>query len=271
MSELIKKAYFKNAAGIIQTAKLYTTLTETQGQGVSIIVDDIQAYMKYAEATDTSATAVRIKLSDGSIKAVLSQAQIPYGSITYTTNGTFTPPAGVTKVRVSMTGGGGGGGGYYYGNTGIGGNGGNTSFGTYMTAIGGTGGGASDNGIGGGRDINGGIPTFLWNISGQPGQLNGGPGQGGLGYGGGGGGLYRRTTNGPNGGNGGSQGGSGTYSGNCTGGGSGAWMIGKVIELNSDGTIPIIIGTGGMWWNNTVRSGQGAQGIAFVEWGGDIE
>lgn len=38
MAELIKKAYFKNAKGIEQSAKLYTTLDEVSGQGVAVKV-----------------------------------------------------------------------------------------------------------------------------------------------------------------------------------------------------------------------------------------
>ena len=133
MAELAKKIYFKNSIGNIQSAKLYTTLSEVQNQGVPIIVDSVQAYMKYGELNDAQATNAIVKLSNGNIASILVQANIPYGQIAYTAPGnyTFAVPMGVSVVRVTLKAGGGGGGGgvawvddgmkAYGGNGGVGG------------------------------------------------------------------------------------------------------------------------------------------------------
>ena len=80
--------------------------------------------IKFSDAT-TQTTAPLI------IPGVFGQA--------FTSNGTFTIPAGVTALKVTAVGGGGGGGGG--GSGGTGGTGGTTSFGAYCTATGGVGGG----------------------------------------------------------------------------------------------------------------------------------
>lgn len=199
----------------------------------------------------------------------------------YTTPGTytFTVPTGVRKVRVSMSGGGGGGGGLYgnlvsvaYGN---GGDGGASYFGTYLSAAGGVGGGNSERGIGRGKDVSGEIPSVFWGINGQPGQLNGYAGAGGAGYGGGGGGLCTSGYWRPGGitkaaGTGGSAGSNGTFT-NVSGGGGGQWIVGRLVEVSANLSIPITVGAGGVWWDNQVRSGCGASGIVLIEWGGDIK
>ena len=68
MAEFVKKAYFKNSQGATQSAKIYTTLTEVQNQGISIIVDGLQGYIKYAEMADPNATSARIITKSTALK-----------------------------------------------------------------------------------------------------------------------------------------------------------------------------------------------------------
>lgn len=116
MAELIKKAYLKNAIGVTQSAKLYTTLTEVNNQGIPVTVDGTRCYLRYGNISDPQATSARVKFLNDETKAILSQAQIPYGSQTYNSTGIFTIPTGVTRIKVTVKGAGGGrGGNAYYG------------------------------------------------------------------------------------------------------------------------------------------------------------
>lgn len=115
-------------------------------------------------------------------------------------SGTYTVPAGVTRIRVYIVGGGGGGG---SDSGGTGGTGGDSSFGAFVagggtggaTSVGGgggNGGGTGCNGSAGGSEGdsggNGGSSGGNGGGGGGPG-VDGGGGQGGNGGGGGGGGL----------------------------------------------------------------------------------
>ncbi len=139
----------------------------------------------------------------------------------FTTNGTFTIPTGVTRIRVDIVGGGGGGGKSGSGGNGgggggwrfgvfdvtpevnyivtvgsggsggsgnIGGNGGNTSFGSLMTADGGKGNGVGGGSIGGNGGFNGTGGSIGCN--GGVGGSSGGNYSGGGGKSGGNGGSY---------------------------------------------------------------------------------
>lgn len=381
MAELIKKAYFKNKSGIVQSAKLYTTLDEVQGQGVPVVIGGIQGYMKYGETTDSNATSARIKRYDNLIPvakrkfegwftygksivtlshgiampewrtteatriqtsggssdtklytsniippigtkcalrclvknqgtkpmviatnlgtyvtvnigeakavfsnavgngsgafqflckttnigdsmdiiaykpemyysdelnkdwAILSQAQVPYGSQTYAANGTFTVPDGITKVKVTVKGAGGGGGGslwviddsderkYFINSGGNGGRGGLsvqtltvTPGVQYPVTVGSGGsGGSNDRNSPAGSGAGGGTSSFLTVSA--------------TGGGGGGGGSYESS---------GSSGTNGSPAGAGANGGSGSSGVGN--------------GNGGI----------GANGSVLIEWGGDI-
>ena len=202
-------------------------------------------------------------------KALLSQAEIPYGLQVFYSSGTFVPPANVRRVRVSMCGGGGGGlmfwgwSQIYYGSNG----GGDSSFGTYLVAKGGNR-GEIDSGKGGGAEITGTIPSVFYSVSGGYGGFR--TGKPGVGYGGGG---ASGTSQAETGGNGGACGGDGTVSGYSGGGGSGQYIINKVITLSDDRAIFVNIGNGGAKGdagNNSWMGGVGAQGLIFIEWGGSI-
>ena len=155
----------------------------------------------------------------------------------FTSNGTFTVPAGVTAVKVSATGGGGGGGG-----TSNGGAGGSSSFGGLVVGGGGAGGGRGfDNGTecvtatgpAGGASTN--IPYQYSNFS--LAGSRGNPGNGGAG--------------------------SPSF---CTGGGGGTGSqgVGYVTGLTPGANITVTIGAGGTAGGGGSTVGQ--PGAIAVEW-----
>ena len=110
MAELYKKLYIKNTEGVTQSAKLYSTTSESQTPYLSLKVDNINCYASLTDVSDSRATSGRIKKSDGTILAIGESGVSPYGYSLFTTSGSFTVPSGVTKLRVTCIGGGAGGG-----------------------------------------------------------------------------------------------------------------------------------------------------------------
>ena len=108
MAQLNKTLHIKKS-GTEQTAKLYTTTTETGGTYGFLKVDGQQAYYALGASSDGRATYGRVKKS-GTEHAILNSGQIPYHKDNYTTAGTYswTCPQGVTRVKVTVAGGGGG-------------------------------------------------------------------------------------------------------------------------------------------------------------------
>lgn len=106
-------------------------------------------------------TSGNVLTSNGSGWASSAPAYIGGRGQVFTSTGTFTVPAGVTAVQVTVIGGGGGAGGSYSGRGAVaytGGTGGTSSFGAYCSATGGAGsysfGGGSAGGSGVSGDIN---------------------------------------------------------------------------------------------------------------------
>ncbi len=189
------------------------------------------------------------------------------GTQTFTSNGTFIVPVGVTSVLVNMSGGGGGGGmqwSWVCGVSQFGTSGGTTSFGGLLVALGGfVGNGGSDPALGGAAGGAGGV-------SGSPGGWSWGGAGGGSLFGSGGTGFYRipNTQDFPGtGGNGYGAGGGGGITGG--GGGGGAAFSGRVLTVVSGQIIPVTVGTGGLA-NIAVcpqfSSGAGATGFVSVSW-----
>lgn len=182
----------------------------------------------------------------------------------FTSSGTFTVPAAVTAVKVTVIGGGGGGAG-----DGAAGTGGTSSFGAYCSATGGTasiGGGSNTGGTGSGGDLNqiggtgqpfasgaAGVSSVPFRFSDFTNNQIGVPGTGAFGSGGGytGNGLQTPTGYG--------SGGYGTF----TGGGGGGIAIKYATGLTPGGTVSVTVGSGG-----TAGSGgsAGTAGIVVVEW-----
>lgn len=181
-------------------------------------------------------------------------------SKTYTSNGTFTVPAGVTEVYI--TGGGAGGGGAGGGGTAQGGAGGITSFGTLLSLPGGQGGYAGNNGIGA--------------LSGGPGGSHGGTPIGSMRPDGGNAGWYSGGYGSVYAVNASTFGGNGAYcsgGGGCngSGGGAGDFVINKEIIVTPSTTYPITIGLGGVGGSfansgYTTTGGKGGNGLLIIEW-----
>jgi len=189
--------------------------------------------------------------------------------ITATGSGTYTPAAGVVRIRVRMCGGGGGAAGS--GGGGAGTNGGTTTFGSW-TAIYGSGGSASLAGGVGGSGGAAGTGTLITRISGGQGTglMNvsyaaGGPG-GVNPFGGGGSGSYNGSTGGAaaaNTGGGGGGGGGGNGIGSGTGGGAGEYVE---FYVTAPSITTYTVGAGGSGGTaNGYTGGAGAAGIIIIE------
>ena len=175
-------------------------------------------------------TAGQVLTSNGAAAAPSWQNAAANGLLlnvqVFTSSGTYTRTAGVTRAVVIAVGGGGGSGASGGGN---GGTGGTTSFGSHVTAVGGVGGVGASGGAAGGAGGSGGTGALLA-IRGAPGENTGGNGGG---QGGG-------SSSGPVGVRGGGA------SGNATGGGGGGQGETAIDYITSVGaTETVTIGAGG--------------------------
>ena len=109
MATLAKKIYMKNSAGTQQTALIYSTTGESGSPNLPLKVDGVQGYACLVGTSDTRATSGRVKRPDGNQYAIGTSGVPVYGYGYYTSNGSFTVPAGVTLLRVTCVGGGAGG------------------------------------------------------------------------------------------------------------------------------------------------------------------
>lgn len=200
---------------------------------------------------------------------VISAALAAHGQQLFTTNGTFTVPAGVFSIRVECWGSGAGGGGYGVGDT-AGGNGNATTVGSVCTANGGTGGtGAAAGAIalgGAGGVVAGAVGTL---------KLSGGPGFAGntnssvTGGGGVGGTAPRGNADNENpapAGAGGAGGGANASQQGAGGGGSGGYSEAQVTTTPSS-TFTVTLGTAGTAGTGGTANGQaGGAGEVLVSW-----
>lgn len=140
MAILAKKLYIRLANGTQWACKAYSTIGEANNRAIYTVMDGTQGYVAIGSTGDRKATNGRVSRSDGTW-AILHTATPNYGAALYTSNGTFTVPANVYKLRVTCVGGGAGGaifpGWNTYGNYGVnytmyGYAGGNTGFGSYV-------------------------------------------------------------------------------------------------------------------------------------------
>ena len=109
MATLAKKIQMKNSAGAAQTALIYSTTTESGEPNLPVKVDGVQGYACLVGTSDTRATSGRVKSSGGAQYAIASKGVPAYDHALYTTSGSFTVPANITKLRVTCVGGGAGG------------------------------------------------------------------------------------------------------------------------------------------------------------------
>jgi hypothetical protein len=112
--------------------------------------------------TTINGSSPSITFSDGTTQTTAAGPYIGSQAQFFTASGTFTVPAGVTAVKITLNGAGGGGGGAASGGTG--GTGGTTSFGTYVSQTGATGGSNGNTQVGGVRGTAGGTPGASFSI-----------------------------------------------------------------------------------------------------------
>jgi len=241
-------------------------------------------------------TITSSNIQTGSITAASISAaglSLNTGTVTYTSNGTFTAPSNVSRIAIFGAGGGGGGGGGGQRSAGgSGGDGGTSSFNGTINFYGGRGGGAggaNDNGggtgaggSGGSNDATGGYdcyPGGNGSTAGGGGNSNGAaspyhssngasggfnPGYGGASAFGGGGtssGAGGSTAAGGAGGNGGSE--TGGHNGGAGGGGAGAKSYLYFVNVTPGNSYSITIGSGGSAGNG----GGGAGGVSGASGG----
>lgn len=192
----------------------------------------------------------------------------------FTSSGTFTVPAGITKVKVTVVGGGGGGGGGMGNSAVAGAGGGMGGFGIKIISgltpsstvsvtcgAGGSGGGTANSPGPAGTGTSGGTSSFGAYISctggsGGQGAFNGGVSVGGAG-GSSSGGDFNST--GTSGGNAGSSGGPNGYGGGMSGGAAKATGTGNAGTLGCGGG-------GGGSYPSAGSGGAGGNGVVIVEW-----
>lgn len=110
MAELVKKLYFKKD-GVEQTAKAYTTTTETGTDYIEDKIDGVTAYVAIGDTADSRATIGLIKERSTAVdRAILSSGKLPYNKVEYRTPGTYTFTSPATTLKVTIAGAGGGGG-----------------------------------------------------------------------------------------------------------------------------------------------------------------
>jgi hypothetical protein len=139
MAVLAKKFNIQKTGSSTVACNIYTTTTEAGSAYICANVNGTNGYIAIGATSHAKATVGRVTKS-GTTYAILTASTVPYTKKTYTTAGTytFTIPAGITKVKLTIAGGGGGGGynvtySYYY-------SGCKTSGTRYATEYGGTGG-----------------------------------------------------------------------------------------------------------------------------------
>ena len=109
MAIFSKKLKLKNTAGTTQNANIYSTASEAGSNYMRAVVDGQTAYIALGSISDANRTSGRVKKTNGGTYAILKTSVPPYGYSYLTTNGSFTVPSGVTKLRVTCVGGGAGG------------------------------------------------------------------------------------------------------------------------------------------------------------------
>lgn len=221
-------------------------------------------------------------LKKATLATVLASGSYPTVQRFLTGSGTYTTPAGVKYIKVTMAGGGGGGAGSGTGTPGAGGDGAATTFGTLSAGYG-TGAATALNtgGTGGSNSVSITNGILLKDCPGQDGAYGnlingfaaGGTGAstplGGGGRGGVGGtsqGLAGEANSGSGGGGGGSPGGGSSYAG--AGGSAGGYI--ETIITSPASTYSYAVGAGGAFGTaggggSAMQGGSGADGVIIIE------
>lgn len=261
MAELSKTLHLKKGS-TEQTAKAYSTPTEAGEAYITNKIDNVIAYIPIGEISNTEATIGRV--TQNGTKAILKSGKVPYTKKEYRTPNsyTFTVPANISKLRVTLLGAGGGGGGGHTGKDVIAGGGGGgyfientiiavTPLSTLSLIVGAGGTGCSSgNNVDMLKGVDGGSSSLGDLIAGGGGAGNFRFSQDSYGYGAGGtgsGGVAGKPGGYPNGGN------------------SGAGDAGGT-SIGADGAD----GAGGAGGNRSTKGGNGGNGYVIIEYGGDI-
>lgn len=109
MATLAKKFRMRTSSGAVQLANIYSTPGEANNNTMRVLADDIAGYVAVGSIGDPRQTNGRVRKTNGVTYAILTDGAPAYGYGYYTSNGSFTVPAGVTKLRVTCVGGGAGG------------------------------------------------------------------------------------------------------------------------------------------------------------------
>jgi len=109
MAVLAKKLRIKTSGGAQQAANIYSTPGEASNNAMRVSVDGVAGYVALGSTGDARRTNGRVKKSNGTTYAVLTDGTPAYAYRLLTANGSFTVPTGVTKLRVTCVGGGAGG------------------------------------------------------------------------------------------------------------------------------------------------------------------
>lgn len=108
MATLAKKLRIQLANGTQQAANIYSTPGEAGSAYMYAHVDGVQGYIPLVSTSASNKTNGRV-LKGGTTYAIGASGIPPYQYRLFTSNGSFTVPAGVHSLRVSVVGGGGGG------------------------------------------------------------------------------------------------------------------------------------------------------------------
>ena len=261
MAELSKTLHLKKGS-TEQTAKAYSTPTEAGEAYITNKIDNVIAYIPIGEISNAEATIGRV--TQNGTKAILKRSKVPYTKKEYRTPNsyTFTVPANVSKLRVTLLGAGGGGGGGLARKDSVSGGGGGgyfikntiiavTPLSTLSLIVGAGGaGGASGIETDGRKGVDGGSSSLGNLIAGGGGAGNFSAEQDSSGYGAGGtgsGGVAGKSGGYPNGGN------------------SGAGDAGGT-SVGANGAD----GAGGAGGQLLTKGGNGGNGYVIIEYGGDI-
>jgi hypothetical protein len=244
-----------NAAGLSATLAVSsggTGLSSTPVNGAL----DIGNGTGFTRTTLTQGTGISITNGAGSI-TISSSGGVGITATVYTSTTTFTIPAGVTKLKVTVVGGGGNGG--VNGSVGGGGGGGGGTAIVWLTGL--TPGNtlvATVGGVGGTSSIASGtqVITTASATGGGAGGSNGSGGTGGAGSGG------TININGGYGGLAASVSGTGTFSGY----GGASFFAGEVVNVANAGTGISAIGRGGGGAGGVSTGGAGLGGVVVIEY-----
>lgn len=108
MATLSKKLHIRTIGGSEQLAKIYSTAAEAGTVYMRARADNVDGYVALGSVGDARKTNGRVSKS-GTTYAILTDGTPNYAHKVLTTNGSFTVPVGVIKLRVTCVGGGAGG------------------------------------------------------------------------------------------------------------------------------------------------------------------